>query len=317
MRFLYAREWVSAERPGVLFDLAITWLVDHKVVLPGITTLERLVSRIREQVALRVWQRLNTVVEPEQRIRLDHLLERSGKGNTRITTLERLRRLPTYASSRTMSTALARLDEIRQLGVGAIDLENISPSRIRTLATYAMTSKASTLARQSDDQRAATLLCCARALEVTALDDSLDVLDMLLRDRLAKSERKGKKERLRTLRDLDNAAECPGACRQCSHSLEHNLHGSCIGGYAAARYDDSLGGCGPAFPDRARACQCVREVLLSAFRVDPTGSISSATRTGRNRKSGGRSRGRAINRDSRNQLWSLAYIFVPLFLRGH
>jgi len=29
IRFLCAREWVSAERPGVLLDLAITWLVDH------------------------------------------------------------------------------------------------------------------------------------------------------------------------------------------------------------------------------------------------------------------------------------------------
>ena len=107
IRFLYAREWVSAERPGVLFDLAITWLVDHKVVLPGITTLERLVSRIRERVALRVWQRLSARVEPEQRNRLDRLLERSAKGNARITTLERLRRSPSYASSRTMSAALA------------------------------------------------------------------------------------------------------------------------------------------------------------------------------------------------------------------
>src|SRR5205807_68485 len=80
MRFLYAREWVSAERPGVLFDLAITWLVDHKVILPGITTLERLLSRIREQVALRVWQRLSAIVGPEQRTSLDRLLEHPEKG---------------------------------------------------------------------------------------------------------------------------------------------------------------------------------------------------------------------------------------------
>ena len=206
LRFLYAREWVSAERAGVLFDLAIIWLVDHKVLLPGITTLERLISSVRERAALRVWQRLSTMADPEQRARLDRLLDPSGKGNTRITTLERLRRSPTYASSRTMAAALTRLDEIRQLGIGTLDLGNISPSRIRTLAAYAVTSKASTLARLPDEQRAATLLCCARALEVTALDDSLDVLDLLLRDLLAKSERTGKKERLRTLRDLDTAS---------------------------------------------------------------------------------------------------------------
>src|SRR5260221_4673354 len=122
MRFLYAREWVSAERAGVLFDLAIIWLVDHKVLLPGITTLERLISSVRERAALRVWQRLSTVVDPEQCARLDRLLDPSGKGNTRITTLERLRRSPTYASSRTMAAALTRLDEIRQLEMGTLGL---------------------------------------------------------------------------------------------------------------------------------------------------------------------------------------------------
>lgn len=206
LRFLYAREWVSAERPGVLFDLAITWLIDHQVVLPGITTLERLIARVREQVALRIWRRLSAAVEPALRARLDHLLERSGTGNARITTLERLRRSPSSASSRSMSAALARLSEIRQLGASALDLGNISQSRLRTLATYALTSKVSTLARQEADQRAATLVCCARALEVTALDDALDVLDVFLRDLFAKSERTGKKERLRTLRDLDAAS---------------------------------------------------------------------------------------------------------------
>ncbi len=206
MRFLYAREWVSAERPSVLFDLAISWLGDKKVLLPGITTLERLISRIRERVAERVWRRLSQAIDPEQQIHFDRLLEPSGKGHMRITTLERLRRAPSYASSRTLSGALDRLEEICQFRASACDVGSVSPSRIRTLAAYALTSKVSTLARMPTESRAATLLCYIRTLEVTALDDALDVLDLLLHDLLAKSERQGKKERLRTLRDLDGAA---------------------------------------------------------------------------------------------------------------
>jgi len=206
MRFLYAREWVSSERPSVLFDLAISWLIDKKVILPGITTLERLISRLRDRVAEHVWRRLSQAISPEQQRLLDELLEATGRGHMRITTLERLRRAPTYASTRTLSASLDRLEEIRLFGASACDVGNVSPSRIRTLASYAMTSKVSTLARMSTESRAATLLCYVRTLEVTALDDVMDVLDLLLRDLLAKSERQGKKERLRTLRDLDSAA---------------------------------------------------------------------------------------------------------------
>jgi hypothetical protein len=40
-----------------------------------------------------------------------------------------------------MAAALAHLEEIRQLGVGTLDMGNISPSRIRTLATYVSSGK--------------------------------------------------------------------------------------------------------------------------------------------------------------------------------
>lgn len=97
MRFLYARAWIGTERPGVLFDLATTWLLDKKVLLPGVTTLTRLISSIRERVAERLWQRLSEVCTPEQRTDLEGLLACAGA--SRISNLERLRRAPSRASA--------------------------------------------------------------------------------------------------------------------------------------------------------------------------------------------------------------------------
>jgi len=52
----------------------------------------------------------------------------------------------------------------------------------------------------------ATLLAFACALQATAQDDALDVLDMLLTDSLARVESQEKRRRLRTIGDLDVAA---------------------------------------------------------------------------------------------------------------
>src|SRR5207245_3409771 len=140
MRFLYARVWVGTERPSVLFDLATAWLLDKKVLVPGVTTLTRLISTIRERVAERLWQRLSAAVSPEQRTDLEGLLARAGA--SRITNLERLRRAPSRASAPVLVQALSRFSEVRELDVGPHALGNVPAARIQALAQYAVTTHA-------------------------------------------------------------------------------------------------------------------------------------------------------------------------------
>jgi hypothetical protein len=57
-----------------------------------------------------------------------------------------------------------------------------------------------------DSKKIALLVAFVYTLEATATDDILTILELLVKDLFSTSEREGKKERLRTLKDLDKAA---------------------------------------------------------------------------------------------------------------
>lgn len=61
--FLAARAWSTTEGSSKLFDRTAAWLVQHKLLLPGITILAKRVAEVRAEQA----QRLYTTVAPWSR----------------------------------------------------------------------------------------------------------------------------------------------------------------------------------------------------------------------------------------------------------
>lgn len=83
---------------------------------------------------------------------------------------------------------------------------HLPATRIAALARFAGAAKASAILRLSDLRRVATLAAFAYCLEATAQDDALEVLEELLYGIYGGAIKADKKARLRTLKDLDQAA---------------------------------------------------------------------------------------------------------------
>jgi hypothetical protein len=55
---MHGRAWTHAEGALALFTQAAAWLRRHRVLLPGVATLARLVSQVRDQAADRMYRTL-------------------------------------------------------------------------------------------------------------------------------------------------------------------------------------------------------------------------------------------------------------------
>lgn len=203
-RWLYTRTWLSNERPSHLFELATEWLIQQKVLLPGISTLIRLIAQIRDRVSSRAWRRLASLPSEKQRQQLDALLTvPEGKRRSRF---DQLRQGPRHVSSPSMIMALERYEELRDLGIRELDFSQIPLVWLQSLTRYATTGWAPNIARMPEDRRIATLVAFAYTYTATTLDDALDIFDLLIADIAASAKTLGQKKRMRSLHDLDEAA---------------------------------------------------------------------------------------------------------------
>jgi len=204
LRWLYERAWLTAERATVLFDLTTSRLVSQKILLPGVSTLERLVASICDRASERLWNSLSRLPSVAEKRKLQALL--SIEPDARQSRLDRLRRSPVTVSAPSLVSALDHLEDIRKLGAGKYDLSNLPAGRIKLLARFAANSKASIIERMPEERRMATLVAFAHSLEESAQDDAVDVMEILIANILRKSAHVGAKDRMKSLKKLDAAA---------------------------------------------------------------------------------------------------------------
>ena len=93
VRWLDDRAWTTGEGPTALFAGAVRWLRERLVLLPGLTTLRRLVGRVRDEAMQRLWDVLAALVSSRQARLLKRPLVVSD--GSRVSDLERLRTGPT------------------------------------------------------------------------------------------------------------------------------------------------------------------------------------------------------------------------------
>jgi len=66
---------LSMSNPSDLVNVAIEKLIERRYELPAFSTLDRIVSHIRHQVHLELYEKLNATLHPKQRETLDKLLK--------------------------------------------------------------------------------------------------------------------------------------------------------------------------------------------------------------------------------------------------
>jgi hypothetical protein len=143
------------------------------VLLPGLTVLARLVAGTREAATARVYATVTATVSPIQERALTAVLE--VPEGARTSRLDGWRHGPRAVTGKAMVAALARVQEIAELGVRGLDLSAVPARRLGALGRYGMAAGAPALRRHPRDRRVATVVAAMRVLEACAVDDALEL----------------------------------------------------------------------------------------------------------------------------------------------
>jgi hypothetical protein len=123
-----ARSRATGDGPKSIFTDGVAWLRQRNILLPGVTTLARLVASVRDETTRQLLEELAALPDPVQRRALDRLLE--VPPGSRLSDLERWRKGPApRGSGPSLVKSLDRVAEISGVGLARLGAEGRVPPR--------------------------------------------------------------------------------------------------------------------------------------------------------------------------------------------
>ena len=185
-------QWLLAramehDRPTLLLQLLCDKLFSDKIVRPGVTILERMVTQVRCQAELETFRRLKPLLTSERKEFLDSLLLADAK--TSRTPLFWLRRQATTNSPNAILNAVDKLTFLEKHDVPNWNLSALNPNRIKFLAQLAKKSSNQALSRASEERRYPILVAFVCQIFEEVTDETMDLYIHCLADTYARARR--------------------------------------------------------------------------------------------------------------------------------
>ncbi|MGO4612679.1 Tn3 family transposase [Nocardia sp. 2YAB30] len=190
------RAWTTGDGRNTIFDGALAWLRHRRVLLPAMSTLERLIGQVVTAAETRLFDTLLGLITAEQARLLLALLD-VGDGE-RVSALERLRKGQIDTTAKALVAALGRVAAVAGIGLGEVDLSVVPRRRVIELAKYGRAATATTLRGKRYPKKLGILLATVVWLQAKATDDALELFDVVMtHELLARAQRRTDDDRIK------------------------------------------------------------------------------------------------------------------------
>jgi len=175
------------DKPILLYQLACEKLRREKIIRPGVTTLERIVIKARQDAQKEIYNRLNFLITEELKTYLDKILIPDEK--TTITPLLWLKRGSISNSSKAILTTIEKVTFLKKAGVHDWKINCLNPNKIKFLAQLGRKSSNQLLQRANEHRRYPILIAFLYQSLETIIDELVELYDNCLSNYFSKAKK--------------------------------------------------------------------------------------------------------------------------------